>query len=74
MTEPTKNLVQQAFAGVGQPEEVTAATKIYRATLETRHFTFDTYGRSEKEARSLMEKAWDIHAKQSVIAHGQYTR
>lgn len=36
---------------------------MYWANLETRSFSFDTFGNSEDEARELMRQAWQEHKK-----------
>ncbi len=40
-------------------------TTLYRAWFETRNFTFEAYGTSERHVRELLAAAWAKHAKQS---------
>lgn len=39
--------------------------QIFIGHLDTEHFEFTTYARTEAEARTLMRSAWAIHKKKS---------
>jgi hypothetical protein len=41
----------------------------YRAQLETPHFSFEAYGRSEAEASEALERAWAQHCRDCGIAN-----
>jgi len=49
------------------------AQAVYLAQLETEHFTFEACGKTEFEARAVLERAWERHAAQTG-AQPEYVR
>lgn len=42
--------------------------QIFKASLETRHFTFEAYGYTEVEALYIMRQTWMKHSKEYKAA------
>jgi hypothetical protein len=39
--------------------------KLFKVQTETRHFSFEAYGKTEEEAHAALKKGWEIHQAQT---------
>jgi hypothetical protein len=49
-------------------------TAMYRASLETRNFSFEAYGKTEQEAHNALHEGFVVHCRERRVPVDQFTQ